>query len=108
MSFVDTSCCPPVTTLDADQAGDLAEVLKVLADPARLRIIAMLANTDEVCACDLTAPLGLSQPTVSHHVKVLREAGFVESDRRGKWVYHRLSPGRLEQVRSALAVPVRR
>jgi len=82
-------------------------MLKVLADPARIRIVSMLAIAadGEVCVCDLTEPLDLAQPTVSHHMKQLREAGFIESERRGKWIYHRLVPDRLAQVRRALALP---
>lgn len=103
------SCCTPIVSgLGATEAEDLASTLKVLADPARLRIISMLASAgDEACVCDLTEPLGLSQPTVSHHMKQLREAGFIESERRGKWVYHRLVPERVDAVRAALVVPER-
>lgn len=69
----------------------------------------MLANADdnEICVCDLTEPLDLAQPTVSHHMKVLRDAGFTTSERRGKWVYHRLERRRLEQLQAALGVPAR-
>lgn len=101
-------CCAPISEgLTASEAEDLAGILKVLADPARLRIVSMLATADdgEVCVCDITDPLDLSQPTVSHHMKVLREAGFINSDRRGKWVYHRLVPDRLADVRRALSLP---
>lgn len=101
------ACCTPIESgLDAGQAHDLAGLLKVLADPARLRILSILATAagGEVCACDLTDPLELSQPTVSHHMKQLRQAGFVDSERRGKWVYHRLVAHRLDQVRAALDV----
>ncbi|MDX1447737.1 MAG: metalloregulator ArsR/SmtB family transcription factor [Acidimicrobiia bacterium] len=101
-------CCTPISGgLDSSEAEELAAVLKVLADPARLRIVSMLATAvdGEVCVCDMTDPLDLSQPTVSHHMKVLREAGFIESERRGKWVYHRLVPDRLADVRHALSVP---
>ena len=101
------SCCTPISTaMSAEQAEETAALLKVVADPARLRILSMLARAPdhEICVCDLTDPLELSQPTVSHHMKVLREAGLTTSDRRGKWVYHRLDPDRLEQIRAALAV----
>ncbi len=100
-------CCAPVADgLDDAQAVELADLLKVLADPARLRIVSMMASVDggEVCVCDMTEPLGLSQPTVSHHIKVLREAGFISSERRSKWIYHRLIPAQLESVRTALSV----
>jgi ArsR family transcriptional regulator len=95
--------------MTAAEAEQTAALLKVLADPARLRVLSILLNAvgNEVCVCDLTDPLDLSQPTVSHHMKVLREAGFTVAERRGKWVFHRLVPSRLEDVRQALAVPVR-
>ncbi|MEX0756958.1 MAG: metalloregulator ArsR/SmtB family transcription factor [Acidimicrobiia bacterium] len=101
-------CCTPIAGgLSSAEAEDLAAMLKVLADPARIRIVSMLAIAadGEVCVCDLTDPLDLSQPTVSHHIKQLREAGFIESERRGKWIYHRLVPDRLAQVRRALSLP---
>ncbi|HSJ27411.1 MAG TPA: metalloregulator ArsR/SmtB family transcription factor [Acidimicrobiia bacterium] len=104
-SLTTSACCTPIAAgLSPSQAEDLAATLKVLADPARIRIVSMLATVadGEVCVCDLTDPLDLSQPTVSHHMKQLREAGFVESERRGKWVYHRLVPDRLAEVRQAL------
>jgi ArsR family transcriptional regulator len=100
-------CCAPIQSgLGEHEAIDLAALLKVLADPARLRILSMLTTADEgeMCACDLTDPLGLSQPTVSHHIKQLRDAGFVESERRGKWVFHRLVSSRLDEIRGALDV----
>ncbi|HEY5650341.1 MAG TPA: metalloregulator ArsR/SmtB family transcription factor [Acidimicrobiia bacterium] len=101
------ACCTPIAKdLGPAEATDLADLLKVLADPARLRILSVLTSSEEACACDLTEPLDLSQPTVSHHMKVLREAGFIASERRGKWVYHRLIPGRLDEIRAALEVPV--
>ena len=97
------ACCTPIATgLDEREAEDLASVLKTLADPARLRILSIMARADELCGCDLEEPLGLSQPTVSHHLKQLREAGLVISERRGKWIYHRLSPERFDEVRAAL------
>jgi ArsR family transcriptional regulator, arsenate/arsenite/antimonite-responsive transcriptional repressor len=99
-------CCSPLGDgMDARQAEEAAELLKVLADPARLRILSVVANGGEACVCDLTDPLGLSQPTVSHHMKVLRESGFIQSERRGRWVYHRLVRDRLEQVKGLLTVP---
>lgn len=101
---VDTCCTPISQPLGVEEAEETARLLKVVADPARLRILSMLARSgdNEICVCDLTEPLGLSQPTVSHHMKVLREAGLTESERRGKWVYHRLVPERLSQISSAL------
>ena len=101
-----TACCSPLTreVLPSREAEDLARTLKVLADPARLRIISMIAaHADgEACVCDLTEPLGLSQPTVSHHVKVLADAGFVTRSKRGKWAYFRLVPGALDSVSGLL------
>lgn len=107
MFFMETCCAPVAGGMTPAEADELAALLKVLADPARLRILSMLmqAADHEVCVCDLTEPLGLSQPTVSHHMKVLREAGFTASERRGKWVYHCLRPERLDEVRGALATP---
>ena len=82
----------------------MAAALKVIADPARLRLVSLLAAAldQEACVCDLTAPLGLSQPTVSHHLKVLAGAGLVEREQRGKWAFFRLVPERLAIVRQAL------
>jgi ArsR family transcriptional regulator len=107
------SCCPPLMAepLDADEAQILAEVLRALADPARLRLVSLLAAEPgrEACGCDLTQPLGLSQPTVSHHLKVLYEAGLLGRERRGRWVYYALREDRLASLRTILApapVPV--
>ena len=97
-----TACCSPLTreTLDADKADDLARALKALADPTRLRLISIVAASEgnEACACDLTDPVGLSQPTVSHHLKVLVDAGFLTRTQRGTWAYFRLVPGALDSV----------
>jgi ArsR family transcriptional regulator len=104
------TCCTPIAQgMTPEEAEEMAGLLKVLADPARLRILSMLTRVDdhEICVCDLTEPLGLSQPTVSHHMKVLRESGFTTSERRGKWVYHRLEPHRIEQIRTALSPGLR-
>lgn len=92
-----TACCAPLATapLTADEAKELAVLLKAIADPTRLRLLSlMLANESyEACTCDLTGPLGLSQPTVSHHLKKLAEAGLVRADRRaGPWTYYRVVP----------------
>jgi ArsR family transcriptional regulator, arsenate/arsenite/antimonite-responsive transcriptional repressor len=100
-------CCPSVldTPLDAARAGELARGFAALGDPVRLQILSMLsaAPEGEVCVCEFVAPLGKSQPTVSHHLKVLGEAGLVEGDRRGKWVWYRLVPGRLADLQTAIA-----
>lgn len=99
--------CAPITREPITTSGaiDLARVLKALADPARLRLLSMVAahETGEACVCDLTEPLGLSQPTVSHHLKVLVEAGFLTRAKRGTWAYYRLVPGSLDAVASTLA-----
>jgi ArsR family transcriptional regulator, arsenate/arsenite/antimonite-responsive transcriptional repressor len=103
-----TACCDPVleSALSETEAGDLAAAFKVLADPVRLRLFSLVASADggEVCACDLVEPLGRSQPTVSHHLSVLHDAGLVEREKRGRWVWYRAVPSRVEVLRDALAV----
>ena len=86
------------------RAAELAKGFAALADPARLRVISMLAAADggEVCVCEFVEPLGKTQPTVSHHLKVLGDAGLVVGERRGKWVWYSLVPERLAALRSAL------
>ena len=86
--------------LGADDAVALAHTMKALADPARLRLLSIVAASEgaEACVCDLTEPVGLSQPTVSHHLKVLTEAGFLTRSKRGTWVYYGLVPGALDSV----------
>lgn len=100
------SCCAPITRepLSSENAESLAVSLKALADPARLRILSMVAaHADgEACVCDLTEPLGLSQPTVSHHLKVLVDAGYLDRTKRGTWAYFRLVPGSLDSVAALL------
>jgi ArsR family transcriptional regulator, arsenate/arsenite/antimonite-responsive transcriptional repressor len=99
-------CCPSVLTapLDDARALELAKGFAALADPARLRVISILSAAEggEVCVCDLVEPLGKSQPTVSHHLKVLGDTGLVVGDRRGKWVWYSLVPERLADLRAAL------
>jgi ArsR family transcriptional regulator len=106
-----TECCPPLLAgpLDQEEAEQLAAALKALADPARLRLISHLAASPdaEACVCDLTAPLGLTQPTVSHHLKVLYDAGLLDRRRRGSWVYYRLLPDRLDALYRLLGEQVR-
>lgn len=103
------ACCAPVgdAALDADAAEVLSRSLKALADPARLRILSLVAGspTGEVCVCDFTAPLGLAQPTVSHHLKVLTTAGYLERSTRGTWAYYRVVPGALDAVAALLRSP---
>lgn len=101
------ACCAPLTRepISTDNAARLAHSLKALADPARLRILSIVAAHDdsEACVCDLTEPLGLSQPTVSHHLKVLSEAGYLTRSKRGTWAYYRLVPGSLDSVSGLLS-----
>lgn len=96
------ACCAPLTreTLGAEQADDLAKSLKALADPARLRLISIVAASEgqEACVCDLTEPIGLGQSTVSHHLKILMDAGFLTRSKRGTWAYYRLVPGSLDSI----------
>src|SRR5919197_4967303 len=101
------ACCPPI--LDAPlrraEAERLAATFKAVADPARLRLLSLIASHPggEACVCELTAPLGLSQPTVSHHLKVLSDAGLLEREQRGVWAYFRVAPATLDSLRDALA-----
>ncbi|GEA85877.1 MAG: metalloregulator ArsR/SmtB family transcription factor [Cellulomonas sp.] len=102
-----TACCTPVTgaAMSAEDAERTARTLKALADPARLRLLSILASHEggEACVCDLTEPVGLSQPTVSHHLKVLTEAGFVTREKRGVWAYFTLVPGAVDELAAHLA-----
>jgi ArsR family transcriptional regulator, arsenate/arsenite/antimonite-responsive transcriptional repressor len=99
--------CPPLLAgpLDAGEAANLAGALRVLADPTRLRLLSLIQSqpSGEACVCHLTDPLGLSQPTVSHHLKVLLGAGLVEREQRGSWAYYRVVPGSLDALRELLA-----
>ena len=99
-------CCSPVTSgaLGESDAVALADALKVLADPARLRLLSLVASASsgEACACDLVEPLGRSQPTVSHHLSMLVDAGFLTREKRGRWAWYRIVPERLESLRAAL------
>jgi ArsR family transcriptional regulator len=100
-------CCPSVldAPLSEKEAAKLAKGFAALADPARLRLLSLIAAQDEgeVCACELVEPLGRSQPTVSHHLKVLREAGLVEGDKRGTWVWYRIVPDALADLQASLS-----
>jgi ArsR family transcriptional regulator, arsenate/arsenite/antimonite-responsive transcriptional repressor len=99
--------CPPLLAgpLAPEPATHLAAALRVLADPARLRLLGLIQSQpgSEACVCHLTEPLGLAQPTVSHHLKVLLDAGLVERESRGSWAYYRVVPGALEPLRELLA-----
>ena len=107
LPLVDVACCVPLIreALTAAAATDLARTLKAIADPARLRLLSMIAAHDggEACVCDLTEPLGLSQPTVSHHLKVLVDAGLLIRDKRGVWAYFTLVPGALDSLADVLS-----
>jgi ArsR family transcriptional regulator len=105
------SCCAPSgeSMLAVAEAERLAGLLKAVADPARLRLLSLVAGAPEgeACICDLTAPVGLSQPTVSHHMKILVEAGLLIREQRGKWAHYRLVDGALEQLSDAMLQPLR-
>ena len=104
MFLMNELCCTPLLTVSLAErdATDLAERFKALADPARLRILSLVSERDEVCGCELVEPLGLSQPTVSHHLKVLHEAGLLERERRGRWIHYRVDRGAVDGLRDAL------
>ena len=101
------ACCTPLLAapLAEDDAGELARGFHALADPARLRLLSLIAAQPEgeVCACELAEPLGRSQPTVSHHLKILYEAGLVDREKRGTWVWYWAVPERLGALRDVLA-----
>ncbi len=101
------ACCSPITRepISPANAESLAHSLKALADPARLRLLSMVAAHEdgEACVCDLTEPLGLSQPTVSHHLKVLVDSGYLTRSKRGTWAFYQLVPGSLDAVAGLLA-----
>ena len=105
------ACCTPITqaSLDADQAADLARMFKALGDPIRLRLLSRITSAPEgeICVCDLTGDdFDVSGPTISHHLKVLREAGLIDGERRGTWVYYRPQPDNLRQLARLLDTPV--
>ncbi|MEM7093374.1 MAG: metalloregulator ArsR/SmtB family transcription factor [Actinomycetota bacterium] len=97
-------CCPPGVepTLSEAEAESLAAVLKAVADPVRLRLLNIVSQAGEACACDLPALLDRSQPTVSHHLKILVEAGMLDREQRGKWAWFRVRPERLAALGEAL------
>jgi len=101
-SMSPSACCAPLAEapLSREDAEELASALKALADPARLRLLSIVAASEgqEACVCDLIEPIGLAQPTVSHHLKVLTDAGFLTRSKRGTWAYFRLVPSALERV----------
>ena len=103
---IDQTCCPPLvgSVLSETEAERLAQALRVIADPARLRLVSLVAASEggESCVCDLTDELDLGQPTVSHHLKVLTDAGILHREKRGRWAYYRIEPEPLELLRGAL------
>jgi ArsR family transcriptional regulator len=104
------ACCSGLLTAPVDeaQAVELAKVFKALGDPVRLRLLSMIASRagGEVCVCDLTPAFDLSQPTISHHLKLLRQAGLIDCERRGTWVYYWLVPETTDRLAALLARPV--
>ena len=101
------ACCSPVTAgvVSDDAAEALARMFKALGDPTRVKLLSMIAAAPdgEACICDMTEPVGLSQPTVSHHMKLLVEAGLATREQRGKWAYYRVAPEVLQALASALS-----
>jgi ArsR family transcriptional regulator, arsenate/arsenite/antimonite-responsive transcriptional repressor len=101
-----TVCCGTVTThgIDESEADAMAELFRALADPARIRVLSLVANAPggELCACDLTGPLDRSQPTVSHHLAILVDAGLLTRQKRGRWAWYQLAPERLAHIRALL------
>ena len=111
ISPADTAaCCAPLTAapLTMEQAEQVAPLLKSLADPVRLRLMSLVASHEggEACICDLNEAFDLSQPTISHHMKVLHEAGLVDRDKRGVWVYYRVRPQALASLAALIGCPV--
>jgi ArsR family transcriptional regulator, arsenate/arsenite/antimonite-responsive transcriptional repressor len=105
------ACAQPALVsepIDETAAAGLAQVFRALGDPVRLRLVSLIGAREggEVCVCDLTSAFDLTQPTISHHLKVLREAGLIDSERRGTWVYYRLVPAALERMAGLLSAPV--
>ena len=109
VATITANTCPPLLhgALDQEEADRLARALKTIADPARLRLLSLIQAQPnaEACVCHLTEPLGLSQPTVSHHLKVLLDAGLVERERRASWAYYRVVPETLAMLRDVLGPP---
>src|SRR2546430_15480006 len=103
---IDQTCCAPLvgSVLSETEADRLAQALRVIADPARLRLVSLVAASEggESCVCDLTDRLDLGQPTGSHHLKVLTDAGVLRREKRGRWAYYRIEPEPLELLRGAL------
>ena len=100
------ACCSPLIRepLTSDRVDDLARMFKALGDPVRLRLLSLIASHEngEACVCDISPTFDLSQPTISHHLEVLREAGLLDCERRGTWVFYRAVPAALQQLSSLL------
>jgi ArsR family transcriptional regulator len=105
-----TACCPPLSArpLDSQVAGRLAPMFKALSDPVRLRLLSLIASTAEICVCDLTDAFEVTGATISHHLRVLRECGIVDAERRGTWVYYRVRQEALDQLGGLLVAGDRR
>ena len=105
--MTDSCCGPGASPVDDADAGLLAGLFKALGDPVRVKMLAALAGDPgrQICACDFVAIAGKSQPTVSHHLKILREAGLVTGDRRGIWIWYSVVPERLAELRHAFDLP---
>ena len=103
LAVIQPCCAPGAPALSAPERETLAARFRALADPSRVAIVNRLAGAGEVCVCAFVGELGLSQPTVSHHLRILREAGLVEAERRGTWAYYRLVPEAVEALAAALA-----
>jgi ArsR family transcriptional regulator, arsenate/arsenite/antimonite-responsive transcriptional repressor len=100
----DGACCTPLTEVPLSESAseEMASLFAALGDPVRLRLFSLVATGGEVCSCNLEEPLGRSQPTVSHHTRVLADAGLIVGERRGRWTWWRVAPGRLHQVHQFL------
>lgn len=105
IATVNGACCSPLTeqSLSEPEADELAGVFAALGDPVRLRLLSIVASEGEVCSCNLEAPLAKSQPTISHHTKVLAEAGLIVGEKRGRWVWWRVVPEQMAALRQVLA-----
>ena len=99
------NCCSPLTAIAMSEveAGDIAQIFGALSDPVRLRMLSLVAAEDEVCSCALEEPLGKSQPTISHHTRILAEAGLITGEKRGRWMWWRIVPERLGEVSRILS-----
>jgi ArsR family transcriptional regulator, arsenate/arsenite/antimonite-responsive transcriptional repressor len=109
MTVAPVACCPPVLTspLSTGDADQLSALFRLLSDPVRLRLLSLIANAPggEACVCELVEPLARTQPTVSHHLAALTEAGLLHREQRGRWAYYRVDTDRIAQLRNALTLP---